>query len=378
MPILETPPNPAPPTPPDESIGEAPVVRIQTRRFGELDHTELVRLLDTLDDERSKARFRESIYISLFFWIGVVAFLIFAPRYFPHAPRFVTPSLENKDHKVTNLSIPPDVQRAMEHAPRFKPTPKSLAPTPTAPKLQAPTPTAPKLQAPAPPAPKAPEEPAPQPAPQAAPQTLNQPAAPAQPPPVVQNSPLPTPRPQQNVAALPSAPAPSPTANRPNFGNPSTSARDMVRQAGQAPRGGGGSGAVGFHDAPSQRAGRGAGAGAEILSDTQGVNFEEYLKTILAEIRASWEPLIPEEARPPLNKAGETQIRITILPDGRLHVQDGVHDGMVLEDSTHDDAINRSCWGSITGVGQFPPLPSQFHGPELVLRLHYFVNEEPR
>jgi hypothetical protein len=127
---------------------DGPVGKVRTRQFGELDHTELVRLLDTLDDERSKARFRESIYISMFFWIGVVAFLIFAPRYFPHSPRFVTPSIENKDHQVTNLSIPPDVQRAMEHAPRFKPTPKSAAPTPT-PQLQQP--------APAPPAPKAPE-----------------------------------------------------------------------------------------------------------------------------------------------------------------------------------------------------------------------------
>ena len=95
MPTLETPPNPAPPTPPppqDRSIG-----RVRAGRFGELDHSELIHLLDTLDDERAKARFRESIYISLFFWIAVVVLLIFAPRIFPRRPEFVMPALtENK------------------------------------------------------------------------------------------------------------------------------------------------------------------------------------------------------------------------------------------------------------------------------------------
>lgn len=118
-------------------------------------------------------------------------------------------------------------------------------------------------------------------------------------------------------------------------------------------------------------ANRGLGAGVDILSDTQGVDFNPYLQKIMREIYETWLPLIPEEARPPLNKQGETQIRFIILPDGRIG-------GMALEGSTHDDAINKSCWGSITGVGQFPPLPSQFHGPKLELRVHYLVNKEVR
>ena len=118
-------------------------------------------------------------------------------------------------------------------------------------------------------------------------------------------------------------------------------------------------------------ASRGLGTGVDILSDTEGVNFNPYLQKIMREIYETWLPLIPEEARPPLNKQGETQIRFIILPDGRIG-------GMALEGSTHDDAINKSCWGSITGVGQFPPLPIQFHGPKLELRVHYLVNKEPR
>ena len=71
-----------------------------------------------------------------------------------------------------------------------------------------------------------------------------------------------------------------------------------------------------------------------------------------------------------MNKQGETLIRFTILPDGRIGA-------MTLDGSTHDQAIARAAWGSITGVGQFPPLPKEFHGPNLELRIHYLVNKNP-
>lgn len=347
MPTLETPPNPAPTQPPspeqDRSSG-----RVKAGRFGELDHSELVHLLDTLDDERAKARFRESVYISLFFWMAVVALLIFAPRIFPRRPEFVMPGLsENK--RIANLTIPPDVQHALDHAPRFKAAPKAAGPKSPEPSAQQP--------------PAAPQPVQQQPPPNQAPQ----PAAPA-PPPVVQQSPLQQPRPQQQ-AALPSAPTPSPSA-KPDFGNPNTSARDMIQQATRAPRGGGDGGTIGGNpNGPASQ--RGMAAGPQILSDTMGVDFNPYLNKIMREIYETWLPLIPEEARPPLNKQGETQIRFIINPDGSIG-------GMALEDSTHDDAINHACWGSITGVNQFPPLPKQFHGPNLELRIRYFTNREPK
>jgi outer membrane biosynthesis protein TonB len=350
MPILETPPNPAsqpPDAPPETSSG-----RVRAGRFGELDHSELIHLLDSLDDERAKARFRESIYISLFFWMAVLGLLIFAPRIFPALPQFVQPT-GSKSKQITSLSIPADVQKALEHAPRFKATPKAAA---------GPKTPEPAQQQPAPPAPQPPKQQTPAAQPNQAPQA----AAPPPPPAVVQQSPFQQPKPPQ-TAPLPSAPAPS--ATRPDFGNPNTSARDMVQQATRAPHGGGGVTMGGDQGGPVER--RGLGTGVDILSDTQGVDFNPYLQKIMREIYETWLPLIPEEARPPLNKQGETQIRFIILPNGKIG-------GMILEGSTHDDAINKSCWGSITGVGQFPPLPNQFHGPNLELRVRYLVNKEVR
>ncbi len=110
--------------------------------------------------------------------------------------------------------------------------------------------------------------------------------------------------------------------------------------------------------------------GYEVLSPPQpGVDLNPYLRKIIADIYRNWYPLIPPEAEPPLSKQGEAWIRFTIQPDGTIAA-------MHLDGSTHDDAINKSCWGSITSEGQFPTLPANWHGP-LELRLHYMVNKRP-
>jgi TonB family protein len=342
MPTLVTPPNPAPPSPTDNSAS-----KVRTSKFGELEAHELIHLLDTLDDERERARFRESIYISLFFWIAVAWFVVYGPRVLFHQPRIVNPAM--REHELANLNTPSDLNRAL-HAPRAVPAPRSLDQK-TIRQLQQQRPAPAPQPAPPQPAPPTPAPPAPRQA-EAAPTPL--PSQPA--PPVVQ-------------PPLPSAPTPAPQAPaRPSFANPSASAGDMVRQAAQASRGGGlssggePSGPVG-HRGP-------AAPGVDILSDTMGVDFNPYLQKIIREIYYTWLPLIPEEARPPLNKQGETQIRLTIMPDGSIG-------GLQLDDSSHDDAINKAAWGSITGVGQFPPLPKGFPGPNFVIRIHYLVNKEP-
>ena len=39
--------------------------------IGEMEHHELIHLLDEVDDERARARFREAIYISLIIWLVI-------------------------------------------------------------------------------------------------------------------------------------------------------------------------------------------------------------------------------------------------------------------------------------------------------------------
>ena len=352
MPTLETPPNPAP-TPTPE--------RVRTGRFGELEHHELIHLLDALDDERARGRFREAIYISLIFYLALGWFVFYGPQVLFHQPRLINPAdiLKQRDRELTYLNLPPDLSKPPLHRPnpvlsdrdRTQQTARPTLDRKTLEQLQA------MRKAGAPGRTTLPNAPTPQPAPaQAQPTPQQQPAPPA---PARQ----PTPQPPQQQAVVDS-PRPAPT--RPNFSQPSQSAGDAIRraaqQAAQNPGAGGDYGA----GAPVEH--QGMNTGVDVLSDTMGVDFDPYLRRILRDIYRTWLPLIPEEARPPLNKQGLTQIRFTILPDGRIGA-------MTLDGSTHDEALNRAAWGSITGVGQFPPLPAQFHGPNLELRIRYIYNK---
>lgn len=107
--------------------------------------------------------------------------------------------------------------------------------------------------------------------------------------------------------------------------------------------------------------------GVEILTDTQGVDFGPYIRKSLAMIKENWVPLIPEEARPPANVQGETVIRFSISPDGKVSA-------MHLDGSSQHINIDRAAWGAITGVGQFPPLPTEFKGRQLDLRIDFLTN----
>jgi outer membrane biosynthesis protein TonB len=334
MPSLETPPNSAPPTQP---------VKVRTGRFGELDEHELIHLLDSLDDERAKARFRESIYISVIVYLAIVWFLFYGPRVLFHQPRLISPVdvlKEREKQQLTFLDTPKNLPRTTSKPTKTvteKPHPQQLDQK-TLQRLQ-------EMQ-------KA--QPAPQPAQAAPAQATPTPPAPQPPPPA----------PQPNQQSLIEAPKPAPA--RPNFSNPNQSAGDAIRKAAQDAARDRGTGD--YAPAPSGGGQQGMGTGAEILSDTQGVDFGPYIRRILGDIKRNWIPLIPEEARPPLNKQGETLIRFTINSDGTIAA-------MHLDGSSQDIAIDRACWGGITGVGQFPPLPAQFKGPNLELRVDFLTNK---
>lgn len=337
-------PHDAPGAPPREPI------RIRTSRYGEMGEHELIHLLDSIEDERARSRFRESIYISLFIWIAIAWVVFYGPRYLWHAPKLVLPSEVLRQREVTHLTNPiltphmaapkapaPKLDnRTLEHLRSMEPpAPRTPPPAPARTPETAPAP-APSVTTSAPPTP-APALPLP---------NAPQPATPKTPPPVVAEAPTPQP------------------SSHPSFNSGSSYTHPSYTEAPPVMGGGGRSGRGGSGDSPLHM------GGVDILSDTQGVNFDPYIRRLLADIYRNWLPLIPEEAKPPLSKQGETLVRFSILPDGRIGA-------MHLDGSTHDDAINRSCWGSITAEGQFPPLPSQFHGPNLELRIHYFVNKQP-
>jgi hypothetical protein len=340
MPPTETPTEPSQQPPSTEpSIPDAAQdqpTRIMAGRYGELDTHELITLLDSIEDERARSRFRESMYVSIFVWLLIAWVFTYGTKYWWHPPKLKVP-VDVHERELTQLNLP-NMPKALP--PVVKPAPRPTIDTATMDRLRAMA-----------------RQPAPQPA-------TPEPSAPvAPPPPPPPNATAPAPRIPPPVVAE----APTMQPSKPTFDRPS-SAGDSIRSALNDNARNRNGGNLDLQRPPAARNTPLNLGGVEVLSDMQGVDFGPYLRRIYYDVYRNWLPLIPQETLPPLNKEGETWIRFTILPDGTVGE-------MHLDGSTHDDAINRSAWGSITTEGQFPPLPSQFHGPNLTLRYHYIVRK---
>ena len=111
--------------------------------------------------------------------------------------------------------------------------------------------------------------------------------------------------------------------------------------------------------------GRPMGA-VEILSDPRGVDFEPYVKAMLQRVRKNWYLLIPDSAE---RKKGKLAIEFAITKDGKLA-------DMRLVATSGNTTLDRAAWGGITTSNPFPPLPSEFTGPYLALRVRFYYNPD--
>ena len=210
-------------------------------------------------------------------------------------------------------------------------------------------------------------------------EALNKPAPPPVPepttPPKMENpvQPAPPVPPTPESKSPEEAPRPQAVPARPNFAmgsqNPEDQLRDAMRGAARNPGYNPGTSAPGT--GLSRHPGAGSG-GVEVLSDTQGVDFNSWLIRWHRETERTWDPLIPDEVNPPILKSGQVVIRFKVLPNGRI--MDG---SMMLEGRSGDTGLDRAAWGALTG-SNYPPLPREFHGPYLELRAVLLYNMQPR
>lgn len=332
---------------PDGNSGyRAPVVR--GSRWVDYDTHELLQVISELEDERRWARFREGILWAVLFHIFLLSAVTWIPRYILKVPPVTDPFDAIKQRKdLTYLDLPPDALRQLQH-PKVEPKPLEKKPLIDKKMLDDLKRETPPQQAPPPPPqqsePQAPVQPKPQP-----------------------TQPLP-PSPQSSVEA----PRPAAVPAKPDFAmesqNPSQALHDAMRDAMRNR----GTGVV-----PDQPTGGlsmhpGASGGVQILSPTNGVDFSSWLARWHYDTERTWDPLIPDEVNPPINKAGVVAIEFKVLPNGRL-MPDSVH----LVGRSGDTALDRAAWGALTG-SSYPPLPSDFHGPYLELRAYFLYNVQPQ
>ena len=328
--------------PADEPREGSPRV-MSSSRWADYDSYELLQMISDLEDERRWSRLRESIWLALLLHILLISAITWIPKYVFKVPKVISPfDVLKQRQDLTYLNLPPDLL----HQPH-RVAPKPLIKPPDSKALEELNREAPPMAAPPPPPAKsapAPAEPAPTP-------------------------PIPPSTKSQSPVA---APRPSAVPARPNFamlsGNPADQLRQDMENA-MRHHGQGSYNSPGFSGLP-MHPGAGTG-GVNILSDTEGVDFSSWLARWHYETERTWDPLIPDEVNPPINKSGIVAIRFKVLPDGRL-----MPGSVELVGRSGDVALDRAAWGALVG-SNYPPLPKAFHGPYLELQAYFLYNIQP-
>jgi outer membrane biosynthesis protein TonB len=221
------------------------------------------------------------------------------------------------------------------------------------------------------------EPPAMAPAPQPEPPKKELPSAPVPKP----NTVAPTPQPPAQGARgdlpkqpvkleAPSMPVPQSGLILPKRESPGDAIRDAARASGKmsspVPVGGGGplpgggqGGGGGGHGT--------AGAGVEMLTDTQGVDFNDYLRRVYITVKQNWFSVMPASVQ--LGDQGVVSLQFKIMRDGS--VPDGDPQRVF---GSGKEPLDRAAVSSIRASNPFPQLPNAFKGPYIELRFTYYYN----
>jgi hypothetical protein len=324
-------------------------------RYQEYGTHDLLSVIEELEGGRNSAALREKIWIALIIHMIVFWFIFYGPKYIWHV-RVVDPStvLREREKQMTYLDLPSDAlkQAKPKNAPvvsdkdRVAQSRHPVLDRKTLQQLEA-------MRRAGPPVPV--RQPAPQPSPTPpAPQVARQPQPPAQP------------LPNNNRSQIE---APKPAPQTPNFQTGTASpGQDLQQMARNAARGGQYGGDMGAGE-DSQHPGM--NGGVDVLSDTLGIDFGPYIQRVIYDTKRAWYPIIPEAARPPLDKQGVVGISFRILANGT--VQPG---SMKLDRPSGDVSLDRAAWAAINYAG-YPPLPKGFKGPYLELRFYFLYNIRP-
>jgi TonB family protein len=294
--------------------------------------------------------------LSVVFHIGLIIFLVFAPKIFPaHVP--TRDEIDLARRQLSFVYMPPDVDELTKRPPG-----------PPAPKIHIDPNT---LNTVAPPRPESHMSVAPPVNPERPPSDL--PEAPKPQPsyvPPVQNT--------QPTHLEPIRPPDNPSPGKLNLQLPNSSPgkalqnqiEDAIRRKGNggglytAPGGGipgGGGGGRGGRGGPGMQ------PGVTMLTPTEGVDFDSYLRRLVDVVRRNWYAILPESAL--MGDKGIVVLTFHVNRDGSVS---GVEP--ILERTSGKQPLDAAAMSSIRASSPFEPLPQQFKGPNIELRFIYFYN----
>jgi hypothetical protein len=300
---------------------------------------------------------------SVAFHFLIILAIIFGPKIFPARPK--TKEELDLGRRQMTILLPPGALENLD--------PPKVAPRPQQPKSPAMRINPEVLRKVAPPEPKPnpppkepervvkelPSAPVPQPHVTPPPADLNVPAAkldaPKPPPPKLER---PEDQPVPKGLILPK-------------NSPGGSIQDSIRAAAKmnAPQAIGGSGRL-----PAGAQGGGGHGPAmgpiEMLTSTEGVDFNSYLQRVYESVRQNWYAVMPVSVQ--LGDKGIVSLQFKIMKDGSVP---GGDPRRVF--GSGKEPLDRAAISSIRSSNPFEPLPSAFSGPYIELRFTYFYNIPP-
>jgi hypothetical protein len=109
---------------------------------------------------------------------------------------------------------------------------------------------------------------------------------------------------------------------------------------------------------------------AQILTPTEGVDFNSYIQRLLAVLKRNWYAIMPESAL--MGDKGVVFTTFQINRDGSVPYPDPL-----LERASGHDPLDSAAMSAIRASSPFEPLPSQFKGPFIRLRIIFIYNIPP-
>jgi TonB C terminal len=305
--------------------------------------------------------------ISVAAHIAFVIFLIFLPKIFPtHVPTREETELASKELGVVYL--PPD-EGAVSRRPSPPPGPVVKISPKTLNKVAPPRAEEHRIEAP----PVASERP-----------PLDLPAAPtpkANTSPTPNTATAPPPPPDSTSRLLPVLPKgpPSHLDLGIHDASPGKALQDDLQDAVKhAPSGGtytsegtvSGGGGRGGGNGGRGGGGAQAGNGVTILTPTEGVDFQSYINRLLAKLKQNWVTAMPESFW--LGDKGIVAISFRINRDGSFPGE-----SLSLDRTSGKEPLDTAAESAIRATSPFEPLPPQFKGPFIDLRIGFYYNIQP-
>lgn len=315
-----------------------------------------VNLLASPDDANKRDWQWVARSFSLIVHVAVILLIVLAPKFFTASQP--TEEAQLARQQLASVFLPPSVKDVPKiRPPREKPSDRIRLDPRILKKLEAPV-------APTPAPLAGPKENAPPQPVQAAP---SQPASASTPPPQATS--------KAEPEFKPIEPQPPPPNRHFNLDLPSLSpGRQLQQQVQQALQNPNRSNSVAIEGTiPGAGPASGAngqgllGAGVQILTPTDGVDFSNYLARLIARVKQNWITVWPISAR--MGDKGVVMMRFRILTNGNMPNPDPI-----LERTSGKEPLDRAAGAALTESSPFEPLPSAYTRPYLELRVIFLYN----